>query len=149
MAEKSQVVSISIEPEILARLDGWVAARGFPSRSNGIQHLVRAELDALAVSDGNGPAVATVTYVYYRHHRDLLERLARVQHEHAEEVVASTHVHLDRERCLEVLILRGPARRVRALGERIVATRGVERGEVIVTSAGAGPRDGAKKKRRK
>lgn len=133
--KKTHIVSVSIEGELLRRFDGWRAAKGFRSRSGGLQHLIREELDALSLADDRGPAVATVTFVYDHHRRELQERLTHLQHDHLDAVVASTHVHLDHARCLEVLILRGPAREIRALGERIVATRGIERGEVVLTSA--------------
>jgi CopG family nickel-responsive transcriptional regulator len=135
MAGKSRNVSISLDREVLGRFDGWLAAKGFPSRSSGVQHLIGEKLDTLALADERGPAVATVTYVYDHHRRDLMERLAHLQHEHLAEVVSSTHVHLDHARCLEVLILRGPARAIRSLGEKITATRGVERGEIVLVSA--------------
>jgi hypothetical protein len=86
-----------------------------------------------------------VSFVYDHHRRDLLARLAHLQHEHLDLVVATTHVHLDHARGLEVLILRGPARRVQALGDQIASTRGVERAEVSLTAVGAagGARDHA------
>lgn len=135
MPARSRIVSVSMDEDLLAHFDGWLAARGLPSRSLGVQRLVREKLDALALSDERGPAVATVTFVYDHHRRDLMERLAHIQHEHLSEVIAATHVHLDHDHCLEVLVLRGPARVVRALGDRILAVRGVERGEMFITSA--------------
>jgi CopG family transcriptional regulator, nickel-responsive regulator len=133
MAPKSQIVSVSMDPELLARFDAWVKLKGFPSRSNGLQHLLRRELDAARGADDEAPCVGTVTFVYDHHRRELLERLAHLQHEHLDLVVSSTHVHLDHDRCLETLVLRGPARAVRALGDRLLATRGVEGGELFLT----------------
>jgi CopG family nickel-responsive transcriptional regulator len=141
---KAKTISLSVDAGVLGRFDAWLAAQGIANRSSGVERLMRERLDRLALSDESAPAVATVTYIYDHHRRELMERLAHLQHEHLAEVVSSMHVHLDHERCLEVLVLRGPARVVRALGERIAATRGVERGEVVVSSAGraAGGRAG-------
>jgi CopG family nickel-responsive transcriptional regulator len=130
---KSQIVSVSLEDELLARFDGWVAARGFPSRSGGVARLIRDELDALALADDDTECVATVSYTYDHHQRELLERLAHLQHEYVGLVVSTTHVHVDHSRCLEVLILRGRARQVRELGQRVIAVRGVERGELFLS----------------
>lgn len=132
---KSQIVSLSLEDELLARFDGWVAARGFPSRSSGVARLIRDELDALVLADDDTECVGTVSYTYDHHRRELLERLAHLQHEHVGLVVSTTHVHLDHSRCLEVLILRGRVREVRALGQRVIAVRGVERGELFLSAA--------------
>lgn len=132
---KSQIVSVSLPDELLARFDGWVAARGFPSRSGGVARLIRDELDALALADDDTECVATVSFTYDHHQRELLERLAHLQHEYVGLVVSTTHVHLDHSRCLEVLILRGRARQVRELGQRVIAVRGVERGELFLSQA--------------
>lgn len=132
---RSQIVSVSLDNELLARFDGWVAARGFPSRSGGVARLIRDELDALALADDDTECVATVSFTYDHHRRELLERLAHLQHEYVGLVVSTTHVHLDHSRCLEVLILRGRARQVRELGQRVIAVRGVERGELFLSQA--------------
>lgn len=137
MAGRTTIVSLSFDRDLLARLDGWVEAKGFASRSAAVQRLVRQELDEAAEGDRDGPAVATVTYVYDHHARELQDRLTHLQHQHLDLVVASTHVHLDHDRCLEVLVLRGPARAVRDLAERTLATRGVERGQMVLTPATA------------
>jgi CopG family nickel-responsive transcriptional regulator len=138
MAARSRVISLSIDEDLLARFDGWVAAKAYGSRSHAFQALVREKLDAIALGDERGRAVATVTFIYDHHRRELMERIAHLQHAHLDEVVASTHVHLDHARCLEVLVLRGEARRIRALAERIIGTRGVERGEVTLAPVGGG-----------
>lgn len=135
MSSKSTIVSLSMDRDLLDRFDDWVREKGFASRSAGVQRLVRQELAAAADGAGDGPAVATVTFVYDHHARELQERLTHLQHQHLDLVVASTHVHLDHDRCLEVLVLRGPARAVRSLAERTLATRGVERGTMVVTPA--------------
>ena len=134
MPARSQIVSVSLEDELLTRFDEWVATKGFRSRSSGLAHLMREKLDTLELADDAAPAVATVTFVYDHHRRELMERLAHLQHEHLSTVVASTHVHLDHDRCLEVLILRGPARAIRELGNQLIATRGIERGDVFLTA---------------
>ena len=146
MSARSTIVSLSMDKDLLARFDRWVGQKGFASRSAGVQRLIRRELEAAAAGDGTGPAVATVTYVYDHHARELMDRLTHLQHQHLDLVVSTSHVHLDHERCLEVLVLRGPAARVRDLAERMLATRGVERGEVVLVpvagrSGGAGHRD--------
>ncbi len=128
--DKTDIVTVSMGADLLARFDGWVAARGFPSRSSGVQQLVREKLESLALADETGPAIATVTLVYDHHRHDLLERLAHLQHTHTGAVIAGTHIHIDHQRCFEVLILRGAARDLRDLGESLIAVRGVERGEV-------------------
>jgi CopG family nickel-responsive transcriptional regulator len=58
-----------------------------------------------------------------------------VQHEHHTEVVSSSHVHLDRHDCLEVLILRGSADRLQKLADQLLALKGVRQGSLSLTPA--------------
>jgi CopG family nickel-responsive transcriptional regulator len=44
--------------------------------------------------------------------------------------VATMHVHLDHDNCLEVAVLRGDAAKVRDFAKTIIAERGVTHGQV-------------------
>lgn len=130
MSSGSRIVSFSLDPELGARFDAWVEREGFPSRSAALQRLVREELEGGGDGETPGLAMATVTFVYDHHQRELLERLTHLQHQHLDLVVSTTHVHLDHTRCLEVLILRGPGRAVSDLARALANTRGVERARI-------------------
>ena len=45
--------------------------------------------------------------------------------------VASTHVHLDHDSCLEVAVLKGTTRDVRDFARRVIAERGVRHGRLV------------------
>ncbi|MBS0549859.1 MAG: nickel-responsive transcriptional regulator NikR, partial [Proteobacteria bacterium] len=49
--------------------------------------------------------------------------------------VATLHVHLDHDSCLEVSVLRGPASAVRALADETVSQRGVRHGQLHLVPA--------------
>ena len=122
-----------MEPELLARLDELATAGR--TRSKVIRDLLREYLARADLKSGKGPAVGVLTYIYNHDQPDLAHRLMEVQHGHHAEVVSATHVHLDRRDCLEVLILRGPADRLRRLADRLLALRGVRQGQLTLTPA--------------
>ena len=130
MSAGSKIVSFSLDTELYERFEAWIAREGFPTRSAALQRLVREELESGGDESGQGWAMATVTFVYDHHQRELLERLTHLQHQHLDLVVTTTHVHLDHTRCLEVLILRGPAAQVSGLAKALASTRGVERARI-------------------
>ena len=74
--------------------------------------------------------------------RDLAERLTALQHDHHDLVVASTHVHLDHENCLETVMLRGRTEVVRRFADALIAERGVRHGQVnlVPVEEGSGHR---------
>jgi CopG family nickel-responsive transcriptional regulator len=76
--------------------------------------------------------------VYNHHQRDLAERLTAAQHEHHDLVVATMHVHLDHEHCLETTVLKGPASAVRRIADRIKAERGVRHAAINLVTVDTG-----------
>ena len=62
----------------------------------------------------------------------LVEKLLALQHDHAQQVVSSMHVHLDHERCMEVIVLRGSGGELRKLAESLRGLKGVHTGELTL-----------------
>ena len=79
--------------------------------------------------------MGVVTLIYDHHVSRIARRLTDLQHHHLDRVVTTTHVHLDEHRCLEVILLRGPARQIRDLADDLIGTKGVETGRLVLASA--------------
>ncbi|MNV85932.1 Nickel-responsive regulator [compost metagenome] len=60
------------------------------------------------------------------------ERLARLQHDHHDLTLATTHVHLDHDQCIETVMLKGPVGAVRRFADTLMAERGVHHGQLNV-----------------
>ena len=124
--------SVSMEPELLAGFEAMLHKTGW-SRSKAIRDLVRNRLAESELESGS--AVGVLSYVYGHDQPELARRLMQVQHDAFAEVVSSTHVHLDRNECLEVLLLRGPAGQLRELANQLLALKGVRQGNLTLTPA--------------
>ena len=85
-------------------------------------------------ADGQG--AGTLTLVYDHHKNDLARRLTQMQHDEHDIIIATLHVHLDHHNCLEVLILKGEAARVRALADKLISCKGVKHGTFSGTTTG-------------
>lgn len=131
-------ITMSIDGELATAFDELIAARGYTSRSEAMRDLLRREVEANRVRyQPRAPCVASLSYVYNHHVRDLAERLTAAQHAHHDLVVATTHLHLDHEHCLENVFLKGSTAAVRAFSDRIRAERGVSYGQVnLITVEG-------------
>jgi CopG family nickel-responsive transcriptional regulator len=127
-------ISISLETALLEAFDGLLVGKGYETRSEAVRDLIRERLIKEEGSNAAGEQVAVVTLVYDHHARELAARLIDKQHHHHDLVVSSLHVHLGERHCLEVSVLRGPAAKVRHLGDELLATKGVLHGEMVVTS---------------
>jgi CopG family nickel-responsive transcriptional regulator len=62
--------------------------------------------------------------------RDLL-RAELVKEEWQEQTGAALHVHLDAHTCLEVIPLRGAAKRIRQIANRLLSIKGVRYGQLV------------------
>jgi len=131
-------VTISLEEALLADFDRYIASKGYQNRSEAVRDLVRDRLEQdRAAADEAGYSVGSVSYVFNHHQRDLAQRLTNAQHEHHDVVLSALHVHLDHENCLEVTLLRGPTRDVRAFAETLIAETGVRHGHIHLTAVEA------------
>ena len=128
-------IGVAIDSELLEEFDAYLDRRKYANRSEGFRDLVRDALIAEKTAQPDQPSVGTLTLVYDHHTRSLSEKLTAMQHEHQELVISTLHVHLDHHHCLEVLVLRGPAGRIRQLAEGIIATKGVQHGQLTMTAA--------------
>ena len=127
---------VSMEKELLERFDGLIRGRGYASRSEAIRDLVRRELVKEEWAKPGQEVVGTVTLVYEHHAHDLADRLSELQHEHHRAIVCTTHVHMDPHNCLEVIIVRGPSKKVKAIADALISTRGVKHGELTASTTG-------------
>ena len=131
-----QRVTITLDDELMAELDRIIAARGYQNRSEAIRDLARAGIrEAAREAGGAGDCVAALVYVYDHAARELSKRLVQNFHGHHDMSLATLHVHLDDDSCMEVTVLKGKAREVRHFAEHIIAERGVRHGRVVMIPA--------------
>jgi CopG family nickel-responsive transcriptional regulator len=123
---------VAMDRTLLEELDVLVEHRG-GTRSEVLRDLVRAEVMRSRV-ERSVPAVGTLTLVYDHHVRELTERLTEFQHKLGERVRATLHIHLDADRCLEVIVLKGRSDELKDVGARLLATRGVTHGNLEIVA---------------
>jgi CopG family transcriptional regulator, nickel-responsive regulator len=131
-------IGVSLEQELLAQFDELIAEKGYENRSEAIRDLIRDTLvqREWSRSSGSEEKVALVALVYDHDTSSLAQKLAHIQHENHRAVVSALHVHMDEHNCLEVLVLRGPAREVVRMGDGLVATKGVKFGKMLPATTG-------------
>lgn len=132
-----QRITITLDDDLMEELDALIAARGYQNRSEAIRDLTRAGMQQTAQEQGkSGDCVAALVYVYDHAQRDLSRRLVDTYHHHHDLSLATLHVHLDDDNCMEVTALRGPGKDVQHFADHIIAERGVKYGRVVMMPAG-------------
>lgn len=124
-------LTMSLDDDLADAFDAMMRARGYLNRSEAFRDLLRSDLIAAREQrQPAGPCVATLTYLYNHHERQLAMRLTDMQHDHHELTIATTHAHLDHDHCIETVILRGRSDRVRAFALSVIAQPGVSHGQL-------------------
>lgn len=133
---KIERFSVSLEGELLKAFDEYIDQMGYTSRSEAVRDLIRDKLVVREWQDPKAEGVGVVTLVYDHHQRDLPEKLTQLQHRFFREIVSTTHIHLDRHNCLEVIIVRGQARTLQSIADLLISTKGVKHGRLLATTTG-------------
>lgn len=126
-------ITISIEESLAAQFDALIERHGYENRSEAFRDLLRSRIESERKSNYTAAyCVATVSYIYNHHERDLASRLTGAQHAHHDLCVTTTHVHLDHDNCLETVVLRGRFREVSGFADGLIAQSGVRHGNIHI-----------------
>jgi CopG family nickel-responsive transcriptional regulator len=133
-----QRITITLDDDLLAQFEDIRKQRGYGNRSEAFRDLIRDRLGAeqLTAVD-SGDCIATLSYVYNHHQRELAARMTRLSHDHHDLTVSTLHVHLDHDNCMETVVLRGPAERVHAFADAVIAQPGVRHGKLHLVPVSA------------
>ncbi|WMI90692.1 nickel-responsive transcriptional regulator NikR [Escherichia coli] len=126
-----QRVTLTLDDDLLAALDALSARRGYNNRSEAVRDILRDALNQDAsVSRNHGARYAVLSYVYEHEKRELASRLVATQHHHHDLSVATLHVHINHDDCLEIAVLKGDMGDVQHFADDVIAQRGVRHGHL-------------------
>lgn len=127
---------VSLDSELLEKFDKLCEEKSYQTRSEAIRDLIRNVLVQREWDEGQGERAGTLSLVYDHHQSDLAQRLTEIQHDTHDLILSTLHVHLDHHNCLEVLVLKGDGARIKALGQKLISTKGVKHGQLGLTTTG-------------
>jgi CopG family nickel-responsive transcriptional regulator len=121
---------------LLQQLGAAVKERGLHSRSHWIAQLIRNELaEHGATLRPDDMLAGTVTIVYRGDVARVRRQLADALSHFLKEAISSQHVFLEEEQSLEVLVVQGPAKRLRDMSNALRKVRGVQQLRLTTTMA--------------
>ena len=132
---KLERIGVSLDAALLEKFDKLIKDQGYQNRSEAIRDLIRNKLSVEKTKSPNSPAIAAVCLVYDHHKSELMKKLTDLQHSHLLETICSTHIHLDKHDCMELIVLKGKAGQINEMGESLVSLKGVKLGKVNMVTA--------------
>lgn len=128
--------SVSVEDDLLEQFDRYCKEEQFATRSEAVRQLIRDRLTQRAWATGSHEVAGTLTLVYDHHRPQLRDHLMNLQHDNTDLIVSVLHAHLAHDRCLEVIVLRGPAERLQRIAAQLRGLKGIFKGELVMAAAG-------------
>lgn len=125
-----QRVTLTLDDELLTALDALSQRRGYHNRSEAVRDLLRNALAQETPAHQDRPGYGVLTYVYEHEKRELASRLVATQHHHHDLSVATLHVHISHDDCLEIAVLKGKRSEIERFADEVIAQRGVRHGHL-------------------
>ncbi len=123
--------SVSLPPPLLKRLDETWKSMHYEDRSKAIHDAVRSFISEFEwMQKDSGQITGAILVLYYLDKPGLLDEITRVQHQFKNVTSSSMHIHLEENKCLEMIAVKGNTQEVRSLTQILMAKKGVKQVKV-------------------
>ena len=94
-------LTISLDDRLSKQFEAVMHKRGYFNRSEAIRDLIRNMVESVHLDEHvEGHCMATLSYIYNHHERELASSLTSTQHNHHNLTLSTMHVHMDHDNCL-------------------------------------------------
>ena len=131
-------IGVSLEPELLNEFDKIIQKKGYVSRSEAIRDLVRDSLAENEWKNDKDFMCGVITMVYNHDTNGLSDKLTEIQHAALQTIATTIHMHLDHDRCLEIIAVQGELGQLKQLTSDLGAIKGVLRCKLTMAAKSTG-----------
>jgi CopG family nickel-responsive transcriptional regulator len=127
------IISVSLPKELLKELDAILGEERYATRSEVLRQAVRTYVSEYKELEKiKGSVIATITVLYEKAEKN--EELFRLQHEFSDMIAAYLHSHLTEKSCLEIMVVKGPSKRLKSLIDGLKANKPVKQIKFFIMS---------------
>ena len=119
---------ISFEPKLLKLFDRFIKDKGYSSRSEAINDVIRERL----FHGHRESIVGTIKIIYDHHIGHYGKNVSSLQHDYHCQIVSSMHTYPDHHTCLELIVVKGSVGRIKKLLQKIRESEGVKEATLIM-----------------
>lgn len=125
---------VSIEKDLLDNFDNLIAIKNYATRSEALRDLIRdALIEQKIDSHSETKVLGSLTLIYDHHASNLLQEMAKLQHQHHELILSVMHLHVSHDDCMEVIALSGKVKNITELANNLVSLKGIKNGKLFLT----------------
>ncbi len=126
MEEGISRIGVSLPKNLLEDFDSIIRKRGYSSRSEAIRDAIRAYIAEYRwLESEKGEIVGAVIVIYDHRVQGVSDAIINLQHDFSDIITSSMHVHLNRDQCLELILVKGEMDSIKKLVDRISVIKGV------------------------
>ena len=119
--------SVSLPPSLVRAFDDSWKGMGYESRSKAAHDAFRSFISEYKwTREEAGEIAGTIALVYYLDKPGLLNQIVEAQHKFENVVTSSMHVHLSKDKCMEIIAVKGKASDIRSLSQELMTKKGVK-----------------------
>jgi CopG family nickel-responsive transcriptional regulator len=119
--------SVSLPPSLVKTFDDSWKDMGYESRSKAAHDAFRNFIsDYKWTRTETGEIAGTITLLYYLNKPGLLNQIVEAQHKYENVVTSSMHLHLTKDKCMEIIAVKGKANHIRNLTQELTTKKGVK-----------------------
>ena len=131
------VISVSLTPELLERLDGFVEKMGFSSRSEALRLAVRDSLSQFSLqSMQRGLVMSTVTIISETESASSHLGILDLRNGFDDIIFGNMHLHIEEGLCIEIFLVKGGSETVMNFVARSKTVKGVREVNYTITPLG-------------
>lgn len=124
---------VSMDKNLLDKFDELIDKKGYKNRSEAVRDLVRDALVKESFEESTRIVAGSILIFYDHHQRNLIEEINSIQHTMHEQILGTTHFHIDKHNCLELIIIKGVANELQTMCDKIMSLKGVKYAKLTVS----------------
>lgn len=126
MDEGVSRIGVSLPKRLLDEFDSIIKTRGYSSRSEAIRDAIRSYIAEYKwLEREKGEIVGVINVMYDHHFKGISDSLTSLQHNFHEIITTTLHIHLNKDVCLEMILVKGDMEEIKKLVDNVSAIRGV------------------------
>ncbi|NLA47829.1 MAG: nickel-responsive transcriptional regulator NikR [Bacteroidales bacterium] len=124
--------SVSLEEKLLKELDDYVGNNNFANRSQGLRYLIEKKIVEEKWQCNNIVAGAVII-IYDHQKKEIITRSNEIRHDYFDVILSTQYFHLNKDICLEVIAVRGKAKKLTELADNLIAIKGIKHGKLLMS----------------
>jgi len=120
-------LSVSLPSPLVNEFDAVWRNMQYTNRSKAVHDALRNFIsDHKWMQEEAEELVGAIVLLYYLDKPGLLNRIMEIQHKFENIISSTMHVHLKKDKCLEIIAVRGNAKDAKSLAQKLMAKKGVK-----------------------